>query len=160
MGPLPEKLKSRPVFEIPWTVSSTLLLWLFALSLVSFVGSLIAIPWILIRLPHDYFDERYPRTWLRDHHPILRFATHVLKNAAGVIFILGGLAMLVLPGQGLLTIVIGLSLVDFPAKRVLERRLLSRPMVLQAINRLRQRFDRPPLRFENSEKLDPPVIKF
>jgi hypothetical protein len=70
----------------------------------------------------------------------------------GVIFILGGLAMLVLPGQGLLTIVIGVSLLDFPGKRVLERRLLSRPMVLQAINRLRQRFGRPPLRFENSEK--------
>jgi hypothetical protein len=140
------------VFDITWPVSSAPLLWLFALSLVSFVGSLIAIPVILIRLPSDYFDERYPRAWLRDHHPILRFAAHVLKNAAGVIFILGGLAMLVLPGQGLLTIVIGLSLMDFPGKRALERRLLSRPRVLRAINHLRQRFDRPPLRFENSEK--------
>ena len=145
MGPLPEKWISRPVFEIPGPFSSALLPWLFALSLVSFAGSLIAIPWILIRLPPDYFDERYPRTWLRDHHPILRFAGHLLKNAVGVIFILGGLAMLVLPGQGLLTIVIGVSLLDFPGKRVFERRLLSRPMVLQAINRLRQRFGRPPL---------------
>ncbi len=135
----------RPVFELPWPASSALLPWLFALSLVSFVGSLIVIPWILIRLPPNYFDERYPRTWLRDHHPILRFAGHLLKNAVGVIFILGGLAMLVLPGQGLLTIVIGVSLLDFPGKRALERRLLSRPMVLQAINRLRQRFGRPPL---------------
>lgn len=140
------------MFEIPWPVSSTLLLWLFALSLVSFVGSLIAIPWILIRLPPNYFDERYPRSWLRDHHPILRALAHWAKNLLGLIFIVGGIALLVLPGQGLLMIVVGVSLVDFPGKRALERRLLSRPMVLQVINRLRQRFDRPPLRLENSDK--------
>ena len=142
---MPVSASRRPVFDLPGPVPSALLPWLFALSLVSFVGSLIAIPWILIRLPPNYFDERYPRAWLRNHHPILRLAAHVVKNAAGVIFILGGLAMLVLPGQGLLTIVIGVSLLDFPGKRVFERRLLSRPMVLQAINRLRQRFGRPPL---------------
>ena len=148
------------MFELSWPASSALVPWLFALALGSFVGSLIVIPWILIRLPPDYFDECYPRTWFRDHHPILRFAAHVLKNVAGVILILGGLAMLVLPGQGLLTIVIGVLLVDFPGKRALERWLLSRPMVLQAINSLRQRFDRPPLRLENSDKPDPPVLRF
>ena len=53
--------------------------------------------------------------------------------------------MLFLPGQGLLTILIGVSLMDFPGKRTIERKLISRPVVLQAINRIRQRFDRPPL---------------
>jgi hypothetical protein len=41
--------------------------------------------------------------------------------------------------------IIGLTLVDFPGKRRLERRLLRHPRVLRAINRLRARFDRPPL---------------
>ena len=68
-----------------------------------------------------------------------------LKNLVGGILLLGGIAMLVLPGQGLLTMLIGVSLMDFPGKRAIERKLVSRPLILQAINRVRQRFDRPPL---------------
>lgn len=129
-------------------VSPVVLEFLFLLSVVGFVASVIAIPWILIRLPRDYFCEHHPRAWLKDHHPVLRLIALVLKNFVGGILLLGGIAMLVLPGQGLLTMLIGVSLMDFPGKRAIERKLVSRPLVLQAINRIRQRFDRPPLLIE------------
>lgn len=134
------------MFEIESLLSSASLEWLFLLSVVGFLGSLIALPLILVRLPADYFSERHPRAWLKARHPVLRIMAVALKNILGVILLLGGFAMLVLPGQGILTIVIGMSLVDFPGKRALERRILSRPLVLQAINRIRTRFNRPSLR--------------
>ena len=134
--------------DVTSLVSPVALEFLFLLSIVGFVGSVIAIPWILIRLPQDYFCESHPRTWLKDRHPVLRLIALALKNFVGWILLLGGIAMLVLPGQGLLTILIGVSLMDFPGKRAIERKLVSRPLVLQAINRIRERFDRPPLVIE------------
>ena len=134
--------------EITSLISPVILEFLFALSIVGFIGSVIAIPWILVRLPQDYFCERHPRTWMKDHHPILRLIALGVKNVVGWLLLLGGIAMLVLPGQGLLTILIGVSLMDFPGKRAIERKLISRPLILQAINRIRQRFDRPPLFIE------------
>src|SRR2546425_9568821 len=59
----------------------------------------IAIPWILVRLPQDYFCERHPRTWMKDHHPILRLIALGVKNVVGWLLLLGGIAMLVLPGR-------------------------------------------------------------
>ena len=134
--------------EITSLISPVILEFLFALSIVGFIGSVIAIPWILVRLPQDYFCERHPRTWMKDHHPILRLIALGVKNVVGWLLLPGGIAMLVLPGQGLLTILIGVSLMDFPGKRAIERKLVSRPLILQAINRIRQRFDRPPLVIE------------
>jgi putative transmembrane protein PGPGW len=128
-----------------WLYSSSLAWWLFILSLATFAGSLIAIPWILVQLPPHYFDERHPRIWLNDRHPVLRSLGLGLKNLVGVLFILAGIAMLVLPGQGLLTILIGVSLMDFPGKRALERKIMSVPLVFQAINRLRAKFGEAPL---------------
>lgn len=121
------------------------LLSLFVLSIVGFVGSLIAIPVILVRLPAHYFDERHPRTWMENHHPVLRMTGLAIKNVIGFVFLLAGLAMLFLPGQGILTMLIGISLMDFPGKRRLERTLVGRPTVLKTINMMRAKFDRPPL---------------
>lgn len=121
------------------------LLSLFVLSIVGFVGSLIAIPVILVRLPAHYFDERHPRTWMENHHPVLRMTGLAIKNVIGFVFLLAGLAMLFLPGQGILTMLIGISLMDFPGKRRLERTLVGRPAVLRTINMMRAKFDRPPL---------------
>lgn len=127
------------------TTSKTLLAWLAGASVVGFVGSLIGIPWVLVRLPADYFDTRVPRRWMAGRHPVLRSVGLALKNIIGVVFLLAGIAMLVLPGQGVLTILIGISLIDFPGKHRLEARLVSQRMVLSAINNVRQRFGRPPL---------------
>ena len=114
-------------------------------SIIGFIGSLIAIPLILVRLPADYFDTRTPRHWMKDHHPVLRLLGVVVKNVVGVVFVLAGFAMLFLPGQGLLTILIGVSLMDFPRKRELEAKMVGQPTLLGAINAMRHKYGKPPL---------------
>jgi hypothetical protein len=114
-------------------------------SAIGFIGSLIAIPLILVRLPADYFDTRTPRHWMKDHHPVLRLLGVIVKNVVGVVFVLAGFAMLFLPGQGLLTILIGISLMDFPKKRVLEAKMVGQPTLLGVINSMRHKFGKPPL---------------
>ncbi len=126
-------------------VSTDTLVRLTVLSLVFFVGSLIAIPYILVRLPADYFDIRVPRPWMENHHPILRLIGHVVKNAVGGIFLFVGFLMLFLPGQGILTMLIGVSMLDFPGKRKVEAKLIGQPAVLGAINGMREKFGKPPL---------------
>jgi len=121
------------------------LIGLTVASAIGFVGSLIAIPMILVRLPADYFDTRTPRHWMKDHHPALRLAGLVVKNVVGIVFLLAGFAMLFLPGQGVLTMLIGISLMDFPKKRELEAKMVSQPTVLGVINSMRQKFGKPPL---------------
>ncbi|HET6674187.1 MAG TPA: PGPGW domain-containing protein [Nitrospiraceae bacterium] len=122
-----------------------LLIWLAVSSIFMFVGTLIAIPIILVRLPANYFDVRIPRPWMENHHPVLRVAGHLVKNVIGLVFLLAGLAMLVLPGQGILTILIGLSLLEFPGKRRLEAKLVGQATVLSTINKMRAKFNKPPL---------------
>ena len=73
------------------------------------------------------------------------------KNLAGAVLVLAGLAMLVLPGQGLLTIVVGLLFLDFPGKRSLELRLVRHPPVLRTINWLRATAHRPPLQMPDEK---------
>lgn len=114
-------------------------------SVVFFVGTLIAIPFILVRLPPHYFDERHPRRWMPGRHPALRLLGLIVKNAAGAVFLAVGIALLFLPGQGILTILIGVSLLDFPGKRYIERKIVGQPAVLKAVNALRAKYDKPPL---------------
>jgi hypothetical protein len=123
-------------------------------SLAGFIGSLIAIPLILVRLPPDYFDTRVPRHWMKDHHPVLRVIGLVVKNAIGVVFLVAGFAMLFLPGQGILTMLIGISLMDFPGKRRLEAKLIGQPAVLSAINAMRNKFNKLPLIIAPDPKRD------
>ena len=126
-------------------VSAQTLMMLTALSIIFFVGSLIAIPFILVRLPADFFDIRVPRPWMEDHHPVLRLLGHLVKNAIGAVFLFVGFLMLFLPGQGILTMLIGISMLDFPGKRKLEAMLIGRPTVLNTINGMRAKFGKPPL---------------
>lgn len=126
-------------------VSAETLVALTILSIVFFVGSLIAIPFILVRLPTDFFDIRVPRPWMEDHHPVLRVLGHLIKNVVGAIFLFVGFLMLFLPGQGILTMLIGISMLDFPGKRKLEAKLIGQPAVLNTINGMREKFGKPPL---------------
>ena len=126
-------------------VSTETLIWLTALSFVFFIGTLVAIPFILVRLSADYFDVRVPRPWMQDHHPVLRVIGHIVKNVLGTVFLLAGFLMLFLPGQGVLTMLIGISMLDFPGKRKIEAKLIGQPTVLSVINSMRKRRGKPPL---------------
>ena len=128
-------------------IPGEVLIGIAILSILAFIGTLIAIPAILIRLPADYFDDEKPHTWMETYHPIIRKISIFLKNAIGCIFLLAGIAMLVLPGQGLLTMLIGVSLIDFPGKRKFEKKLICLPGVLKTINALRKKYEKPPFPF-------------
>jgi hypothetical protein len=49
------------------------------------------------------------------------------------------------PGPGVLTILLGLIMLDIPGKRPLEVKIIQRPAVLSAINNLRARYKKAPL---------------
>jgi len=124
------------------------LLWLL-LFIVPFIGSLLFVPWAVVRIPADYFhySRRHRVPWA-NYHPALRLFLLLGKNLLGLMLVLAGVAMLVLPGQGLLTILIGLLFMDFPGKYRCERWLVTRKRVLQAINWLRHKRHQLPLRFD------------
>lgn len=124
----------------------TLLAWTFALSLLFFVGSLIVIPVLIARIRTDYFVAPAGRTdnW-RARYPLAHLIVRAARNVLGVVLLLAGIVMMVLPGQGIITILVALSLLDFPGKRQLETRLVRQPKVSQAINWIRKRAGRPPI---------------
>jgi hypothetical protein len=130
-----------------WTLDHQVILWtLGAASVVVFLGSLLVMPAIAVRIRADYFthDERPPSRWA-DQHPLVRQMLRIGKNALGYVFVLAGIAMLVLPGQGLLTLLVGFLMVDFPGKYRFEKWLVGRRYVLRPINWLRRRARRSPL---------------
>ena len=122
--------------------------WLLLLVGLPFVGTLVLVPWLVIQLPANYFQEsgHRPAPMWGVAHPALRFLLHLGKNLLGVVVLLMGVAMLVLPGQGLLTIVTGLMLVNFPGKYRFERWLVRQKPVLHAVNWLREKAGRAELR--------------
>ena len=120
-----------------------LLWWMFAASVTMFLLTPLAATWIVVRLPKHYFvsKKRNPSRWPRKY-PKLRPIALVAKNVLGLVLVVSGLVMLVVPGQGLLTLAAGLLLMNFPGKYRLERWLATRPPVWRAINWLRRRAGR------------------
>lgn len=124
-----------------WMSDNRLFLrWLTLISTIFFVGSLVAVPWLVSRIPADYF-VRSPaeRSGFRHRHPAVAFAGRTFKNLLGAVLLLAGVAMLVLPGQGLLTMLLGIMLIDFPGKRRLEILIIRRRSISRAIGWIRRR---------------------
>ncbi len=124
----------------------TLIWWIAGVSVVVFVAALIVVPWLVVRIPSDYFRDKKRHPQPRAHRrSMLRWVLLIGKNLLGCLFVGAGIIMLVLPGQGMVTILIGLTLLNFPGKYRLVRWIVSRRPVLRSINRLRRRAGRPPL---------------
>ena len=145
----------RPV--LAWTdANQALLAWSAVGSVLMFVGSLAAMPIVLARMRADYFLRPGVSrdTWF-GRHPVARVVTRLVKNVLGAVLLLAGLAMMVLPGQGIVTLLVALSLLEFPGKRRLELALVRQPSVESAINWIRRRAGRPPLLLPPPDQ-DPP----
>ena len=127
---------------------SSLLEWLGFLSVLTFIGSLIAIPWIIGRLPVNYFI-RHRQLVAESHsrHPLVARLTFVLRNFVGIVFLVAGIVMLVLPGQGIITILIGISFMDFPKKHHLVDYLVRRQKVISFLNWIRKKEKKPAFEF-------------
>ncbi len=126
---------------------SELIEWLGGLSAATFIISLLAVPYIISRLPEDYFLREHPHDQFKDRHPVLRWTFLIVKNVLGAVLLLGGFAMLVLPGQGVLTMVVGLMLLNFPRKREVECWILHRASVEKLVNWIRRKGGHQPLKF-------------
>lgn len=136
---------------LEWIQSHEALFWsLFAVSVVTFLATLLAVPVLLVRLPPDYFahDRRREKPWNR-RHPAVRAVLIAAKNLLGAVLLMMGLVMLLTPGQGLITLLVGLMLLDYPGKYQLERWIVSRPSVFGTVNWLRRRAGRDPLVLED-----------
>jgi hypothetical protein len=116
-------------------------------SAATFVLSIAVVTLVLVKLPANYFHSTHAREFLVERHPLFRAIGIFAKNLLGLVLVFAGIIMSLpgVPGQGVLTILLGIMLLDFPGKRTLETRIVSRPRVNAAINALRSRFGKPPL---------------
>ena len=136
---------TTPLFQISYT---TLLEWLGLLSAATFLISLLLIPFLVSRASVDYFlihativEQRHKR------HPAIALLIKVIRNSLGYFLCFAGLIMLFLPGQGVLTILIGISLLDIPFRHKAMNALIHRPALQHALNWIRRKTGHPPFNF-------------
>ena len=115
--------------------------------LLSFALSFAAIAIVLVKIPANYFSPHYKEDFMPDSPWLVRWGVVIIKNIFGVILILLGIMLSLpgVPGQGILTILLGLIMLDIPGKRPLEAKIINRPNVLSAANKLRAKYGKPPL---------------
>lgn len=120
--------------------------WIAGVSAIIFIATLILIPIIVASIPPDYFSEprRHPAC-LTQRYPILCILLLIIRNLIGLTFALMGIIMLVTPGQGVLTILVGLTLMNYPGKYRAERWLITQHSVWRFTNLLRHKAGKQPL---------------
>jgi len=125
-----------------------------ALGVGLFLGSLLisflAIGIVMVKIPANYFSSHYKQDFLPGSHWTVRWGAVIAKNIFGLCLIVLGILLSLpgVPGQGILTILLGLIMIDIPGKRPLEARIIKRPAVLAAVNNLRARYAKPPLELD------------
>jgi len=79
-----------------------------------------------------------------------RYLVAILRNTLGVVCILAGIIMLMTPGQGILTIILGFSLLQFRGKKKIVAWMRRLPMMeriaqkLESLRRGKEPTIRPP----------------
>jgi hypothetical protein len=130
--------------ELPFDIQQ-LVLWSGAVSLGALAATVIGVPWVVARLPANYFSRSHREVWRDiDGEPRFALVLGLLKNLLGACLVLLGLLMFFTPGQGVLTLLAGLLLMNFPGKYRVECWLVQQPGVLRGMNWLRARQGQPP----------------
>jgi len=111
----------------------------------SFLISILIVAIVVVKIPANYFSSHYQEDFMPNTPWLARWGVVIAKNVVGLVLFLAGVVMLIGPGQGILTILIGLMLMDIPGKRPLEAKIINRPNVLSAANGLRAKYGKPPL---------------
>lgn len=117
---------------------------------LTFSASLAIVSVVLVKLPATYFKRSNNKKFLANRPPIIRWLAIAGKNLLGFVLVVVGILLSLpgVPGQGMLTILLGVMLLDFPGRPRFEHWLVSRPKILHAINKLRHRFSKPALVLE------------
>ena len=96
--------------------------WVGIVSFVVFVTSLLLTPILLGKIPQDYFIHTNQHKVEIKH--LGHFLIVVIRTLIGFVLLIAGIIMLVTPGQGIITILLGLFLMEFPRKRSLELKII------------------------------------
>jgi hypothetical protein len=123
--------------------SSDMLFWISIGSGIALLVGAVTAPLVISKLPEDVFSNPGKPRWLDRQPAVVRIPLRILKNVLGLGLVVLGVAMLVLPGQGVLSILLGALLVDFPGKVKAQQWLLNRPRVMKSLNWLRAKLHRP-----------------
>jgi len=125
--------------------------WSLGIFALTVVLSIAVVATILVLLPPTFFLDTHNRDWWVDCHPVMRVAGRAAKNVLGIAVVVAGILLSIpgVPGQGLLTILVGLILIDVPGKRRWERQLLTYPRINRTVTRLRTKFARPPFQLDD-----------
>ena len=132
-----------------WVTDHVVLL--SVISGLTVVAGLVGAVVVAVVLPEDYFVKP------PEHRHGKSLANKVLKNMVGVVAILAGVVMSLplVPGPGIILLLVGLSMTDFPGKRKVEVKLLRFPGLLTQLNKLREKFGRPALRLPERDSNSP-----
>ena len=117
------------------------------LFLASLLVSFLAIAIVMVKIPENYFSSHYQQDFMPNSPWLVRWGVVIIKNIFGLLLILLGIVLSFpgVPGQGILTILLGLIMIDIPGKRPIEARIIKRPTILAAVNDIRARYKKPPL---------------
>ena len=122
----------------------SIIFWLGLLSFLIFIFSLVTIKWLVALIPSDYFVSKKD-TKFKSEYPFIWLISMIIKNIIGYVLIIGGMLMLLLPGQGLFTIFIGLMMSNYPGKYYIEKKFIAIPSILKTINWLRKQSNKEPI---------------
>ena len=125
--------------------NNQIFLYISGLSTIFFLLSLLGLSWLISIIPHDYFVDKKRVSLIKMKNPLMWLLIMIIKNSIGLILVLCGILMLILPGQGVLTIITGLIFLDYPGKFGFERSLVRNKLILNSMNWIRRKLDKPDL---------------
>lgn len=121
-----------------------------AVVLIAFAVFAAAATVVLLILLFSADENFFIRLIEKEEQPFRLTVFAVVKNGFGLFLLIAGILMLVLPGQGILTVLISLLFLDFPGRRKLILKILSSEKTEQALNRIRRKFGKKPFNFRKS----------
>lgn len=119
-----------------------MLMLVAVISAIIFVVTLLLTPYLLGLIASNYFTMENPHKLEIKH--IGHVIAVIVRSVIGLMLLLAGIIMLVTPGQGVISILLGLFLMEFPGKRKLELKIINHDPTFKTLNWLRAKANKPP----------------
>ena len=132
-------------------ISKETLLWVSTISGVGLLAVAIVVPWLIVRMPEDFFSKPQRYNWLDRKPASIRAPIRILKNMLAVVLVIAGVIMFLTPASGLFPILLGVVLADVPGKLKLQRWILCRKTIRNSMNWLRRKFHRKPVQMPSAK---------
>jgi hypothetical protein len=111
---------------------------------IMFVVSILIIPVFIARLPSTYFIESF------EDQKKLTLPIKLLRFILGALLIITGIIMLFIPGQGVISILIGLILLPILSTKKIVRKLTNSKIIQKTLNATRRRCNKVPFKFSSN----------